>query len=113
MPDSIDEHLRRFVGPGSMKFFNITYLNTSFLHEPVVSLERNSHFHEARRTVVNLAVTSDAAKREVKLCADFKESVRKEDSNFQTVFADSGERESQATQHPKHESTAYQLVSSN
>ena len=70
MPDSIDEHLRRFVGPGSMKFFNITYLNASFLHEPVVSLERNSHYHEARRTVVNLAVTNDAAKRGVKLCAD-------------------------------------------
>ena len=77
MPDSIDEYLRRFVGPGSMKFFNITYLNTSFLHEPVVSLERNSHYHEAKRTVVNLAVTNDAAKRVVKLCADFKSSGRK------------------------------------
>ena len=112
MPDSIDEHLRRFVGPGSMKFFNITYLNTSFLHVPVVSFERNSHYHDARRTVINLAVTNDAAKTGVKLCADFKDSVRKED-NFQAVFADSGERESQATQHPKHESTAYQLVSGN
>ena len=112
MPDSIGEHLRRLVGPGSMKFFNITYLNTSFLHEPVVSLERNPHYHEARRTEVNLAVTNDAAKRGVKLCADFKDSVKKED-NFQTVFVDSGERESQATQHPKHESTAYQLASSN
>ena len=85
MPDWIDEDLRRFIGPGNMKFFDIIHLNTSFLHKPVVSWERNSHSHEAKRTVVNLAVTNDAAQRGVKLCADFKDSVRKEDS-LQTVL---------------------------
>ena len=61
MPDSIDEDLSRFVGPGSMKFFENTHLNSSFLHEPVANWELNPHYHEARRMVVNLAVTNDAA----------------------------------------------------
>ena len=65
MPDSIDEGLSRFVGPGSMKVFDITHLNSSFLHEPVANWELNVHSHEARRTVVNLAVTNDAAEREL------------------------------------------------
>ena len=85
MPDSIDEDFSRFVGPGGMKFFDITHLNSSFLHEPVANWELNAHYHEARRTVVNLAVTNDAAERGVKLCADFKDSVRNE-ANLQTVL---------------------------
>ena len=111
MPDSIDKHLRRFVGPGSMKFLNITYLNTSFLHEPVVSLERNLHYHEARRTVVNLAVTNDA-KGELS-CVQISKTVSGRKIIFKLFCRQWRTRESQATQHRKHESTAYQLVSSN
>ena len=85
MPDSINEDLSRFIGPGSIKFVEIAQLNNSVLSEPVVSWELNLHYHEARKTILNLAVTNDAAERGVKLCADFIDSARKEDT-LQTVL---------------------------
>ena len=85
MPDSINEDLSRFISPGSIKLVEIAQFNNSFLFEPVVSWELNLHYHEARKTILNLAVTNNAAERGVKLCADFIDSARKEDT-LQTVL---------------------------
>ena len=70
MPDSINEDLSRFIGPGSIKLVEIAPLNNSFLSEPVARWELNLHYLEARKTILNLAVTNDAAERGVKLCAE-------------------------------------------
>ena len=80
IPDSINEDLSRFIGPGSIKFVEIAQLNNYFLSGPVVSWELSLHYHEARKTILNLAVTNDGAERGVKLCADFIDSARKEDT---------------------------------
>ena len=85
MPDSINEDLSSFISPGSIKFFEIAHLSNSFLSEPVACLELNLHYYEARKTILILAVTNDAAERGVKLCVDFINSVRKEDT-LQTVL---------------------------
>ena len=84
MPDSINEDLSRFISPGSIEFFEIAHLSNSFLSEPVASWELNLHYHEAIKAILILAVTNDAAERGVKLCADFINSLRKEDT-LQTV----------------------------
>ena len=85
MPDSINEDLSRFIGPGSIKFVEIAQLNNSFLSEPVASWELNLHYQEARKTILILAIIIDAAERGVKLCADFIDCVKKEDT-LQTVL---------------------------
>ena len=54
------------------------------MYEPIASWELNPGYHEARRTISSLAVTNDADEPGVKLCADFKDSVKKENS-LQTV----------------------------
>ena len=74
MHDSINEDLSRFIGPGSIEFFEIDQLNNSFLSEPVATWELSLHYHETRKTILNLAVTNDAAEG-VKLYADFIDSV--------------------------------------
>ena len=74
MHDSINEDLSRFIGPGSIEFFEIAQLNNSFLSEPFATLELSLHYRETRKTTLNLAFTNDAAERGVKLCADFIDS---------------------------------------
>ena len=107
MSDSIKEDLSRFIGPGSIKFFEIAQLNNYFLSESVASWELNLHHQEARRTVLNLAVTNDAAERGAKFCADFIDSARKEDT-LQTVLqmVQNESARLPSTQHPKQESRA-------
>ena len=85
MHDSINQDLSRFIGPGSIEFFEIAQLTNSFLSEPVASWELSLHYHETRKTILNLAVTNDAAERGVNFCADFIDSARKENT-LQTVL---------------------------
>ena len=80
MHDSINEDLSRFIGPGSIEFFEIAQLNNSFLSEPVATWKLCLHYHKTRKTILTLAVTNDSAVRGVKLCADFIDSARKEDT---------------------------------
>ena len=49
MHDSINQDLSRFIGPGSIEFFEIAQLNNSFLSEPVASWELSLHYHETKK----------------------------------------------------------------
>ena len=85
MPDSVNEDLTWFIGPGSISFFEITHVDSSFLTKLVHTWQFDPSYTEARTMVANLAVTNDAAERGVKLCADFKGSVKSE-RNLQTIL---------------------------
>ena len=74
----LKEDLVQFVGPSSIKFFNIVRLDPGFLSLPVEILELDSSFNEAKLTVSNHMVVNDTAERGVKLCHDYIKSSKQE-----------------------------------
>ena len=67
MPERVNKNLVQFVGPNSIKFFNIMRLDPGFLSLPVEIQEPDSSFNEPKLTVSNLMVVNDAAERGVKI----------------------------------------------
>ena len=78
MPERVNEDLVQFVGPSSIKFFNIMRLDPWFLLLPVEIWELDSSFNEAKLTVSNLMVVNDAAERGIKLSHDYIKSSKQE-----------------------------------
>ena len=85
MLERVNEDLIQFVGPSSVKFFNIMSLDPEFLSLPVEIWELDSSFNEAKLKFSNLMVVNDAAERGVKLCHDYIKS-SKQEGVLQNIF---------------------------